>query len=350
MLKLMDQARDRRADLDPLQLGFGRQPPLLQIGDLLGGFAQIARDLVQRLLADLSDLHVNLADAASGTGDLRFDVASLSLELRERKPLRIDARELRQALLEQRFQPGELIANHRRLTFDRLLLRGQTFDLLVDLVDPLAQLRHLAVARALARVEQLILDVDGAGGVLIDPTFGGRGRKFDGRLVVAFGGKPRRANLLPIKLHHHHAELGARLGFVHPHQEIAGGDLLSVAHEDRRDAAAVLMLNATDIALDHHVARRDHRTADFDQRRVADDAEEEDRRDDVTREQPAFQSAADVCVLRIDRRGPWMVRIAHDLAVMPPERPAISGLTTTRLSTSSRGPNVDCVPSRTNST
>ena len=219
---------------------------------------------------------------------LRLELARLSLELSQVQALRIDARQLGQALLQQRLQTHQFVAHDLCLRLDGLGLRGQAFDLLTDLIDTLAQLRNLALAGAPPCQEQVVFDVEASrqvrarerhglhqgSGVSLKAGFRGRRRELDRRQVFAFGHEPRRAHLLAVELHHDDAELGACLGFVHSHQQIAGGNLLAVAHEDGGDAAAVLMLDAADIALDDNVARRNHRAANLHGGRVAENAEQ----------------------------------------------------------------------------
>jgi hypothetical protein len=57
-----------RANLDALELIFGRHLALNELADFALDFAQLARDLAAEILIDLDDLQLNLSDLAARLG------------------------------------------------------------------------------------------------------------------------------------------------------------------------------------------------------------------------------------------------------------------------------------------
>ena len=78
----MDEAGLRRAQIDALELVFGRGDPLLELGDLALGLAQVLEHLGAEILVDLDDLQLGFADLAARTGDVGDELATLALRSR----------------------------------------------------------------------------------------------------------------------------------------------------------------------------------------------------------------------------------------------------------------------------
>ena len=73
----------------------------------------------------------------------------------------------------------------------------------------------------------------------------------------------------------HDVEIGARLRLVEAHQDVAGLDVIALAHPQLADDAADRMLNLLDVALDDELTRGDHGAPDLGEGRPAADAADE---------------------------------------------------------------------------
>ena len=73
--ELMHDAVLRRADVDALELVFGRHLALDELADLALDLAQLARHLAAEVLIDLDDLQLDLADLAARLGHSRRSTA-----------------------------------------------------------------------------------------------------------------------------------------------------------------------------------------------------------------------------------------------------------------------------------
>ena len=73
--QFVNDAVVRRADVDALELVERADPPLRQLGDLLGGLPQLLGHLVPQLLVDLDDLQLGLGDPPARGRDLGQQLA-----------------------------------------------------------------------------------------------------------------------------------------------------------------------------------------------------------------------------------------------------------------------------------
>ena len=68
--KLMDDARQRRADINPLQLILGGDFTLTQLGDPGFAFAELLHDIGEKIVIDLYDLQLGFGDLSLSLRDL----------------------------------------------------------------------------------------------------------------------------------------------------------------------------------------------------------------------------------------------------------------------------------------
>ena len=136
-------------------------------------------------------------------------------------------------------------------------------DLLLDLPDALVQLRLLTRARGAAQLEQPSLSRQ-------DPQDGrvGRARREVLRedqplCVVALRFEPGLSRRELVQALDDDREVGARDRLIQAHEQVAGLDLIPVAHEQFADNTAGWVLHLLDVRIDHETARGDHRAGDF---------------------------------------------------------------------------------------
>src|SRR5262245_24321268 len=261
--ELMHDAALRRPDIHALELILRRRHTLLELGDLALGFAQVLEHLGAEILIELQDLQLGLAVLGARAGDRRDELAALALEPRLVALQRHEALNADEVLLVELGHADQLLADELDLVFLGLLLRHQSGDLFVGLGDALAQLRALAGAATLARIEQLLLAGDGDGDAAFGPRVGhallGEG---SGLGFLAFGQQPRLARRQFIELRTHHAERRTRDRIVEPDHGLALLDHAAFLHDDLPDDAARRVLHLLDVRFDHDGAGADYGAGD----------------------------------------------------------------------------------------
>src|SRR5262245_33051531 len=262
--ELMHDAALGRPDIHALELVLGRRHALLEFGDLALGLAQVLEDLGAEVLIELQDLQLGFAVLGARAGDRCDELAALAFEPRLVALQRHEALNADEVLLVELGHADQLLVDELDFVFLGLLLRDQAGDLLVGLGDALAQLRALAGAAALARIEQPLLARHGAGDA-------GLGRRVVHQLLgegyglgfLAFGHQPRLARHQFIELRAHHAERRARDGVVEPDHDLALLDHAAFLHRDLPDDAAGRVLHLLDVRFDHDGAGPDDGAGDM---------------------------------------------------------------------------------------
>ena len=80
--KLVNGARLRRAQIDPLELVLGARDPFLELRDLALGLAQVFKHFGQEIPVNLDNLQLRFGDFATRAGDVGDDLATLTLQPR----------------------------------------------------------------------------------------------------------------------------------------------------------------------------------------------------------------------------------------------------------------------------
>ena len=224
-------------------------------------------------ISRLGDLALRLGDRGDQLSALAFEARLLALQ-------RGDAVELHQLLAPQVADALQLLLD----PFDLLVLGGdlrdQAADLLLRLGDALGELRLQAFARLAPRsrtacVSPLIRRAT-SGSSLRASRSGG---KVDLVLAVALGFLARAARRKLVEPLDDDREVGAGLGVVEPDDDVAGLDLIAVAHPQLGDDAAGRVLHLLDVGVDDELALRDHGAGEFAGRGPAADAADQDHHD-----------------------------------------------------------------------
>ena len=143
---------------------------------------------------------------------------------------------------------------------------------LLELHDPLLQLRFLAQAGRAAQFEQLALIGDRVG----DRRIAGAGKQFrrerDGLGAVSFGFEPRLARREFVEALGDDGEIGAGDGIVELYEHIACLDAVAVLHVELADDAAGRVLHFLHVGIDDDGAFGDERAGNLGRRRPAADA------------------------------------------------------------------------------
>src|SRR5262249_41642968 len=152
--KLMDGTRLRRAQVDALELVLGCRDSLLKLRNLALRLTQIFEHVSTKILIELDDLQFSLADLAACPGDIGNELPAFALQPRLiALKLRV-ARNGDEILMVKLGHSNELLSDQIELAFLCHDLCGKPANLLVQLGDPLAQLRALTGPRCLSRLEQ----------------------------------------------------------------------------------------------------------------------------------------------------------------------------------------------------
>src|SRR6266702_1999224 len=268
-----------RADVDAAELILGRDLALDRLADLVIGLAQILGNLAHHVLVDLDDLELGLGNLALGLRPRGDVLRTLAVEARAVALERGQARDMDQVLVIEIAHTDELLLHQRALLVLGFLLRRQTLDLLVELLDALAELRLLARAAVDADVEQLGFGGDQHLDVGIVATIEQRLRKLDLVEPALLGLKPRRPRLPRVEILGDDGEVGLGDGVVEPHHDVARLDHVAVVGTDLADHAAGRMLHLLDVGFDHDLAGRDQRAGDLNRRRPAAEADGQNQHD-----------------------------------------------------------------------
>ena len=152
-------------------------------------------------------------------------------------------------------------------------------DLLLDLSDALVQLRLLTRARGAAQLEKPSLSCQ-------DPQDGrvGRTRREVLRedqpfFVVALRFEPSLSRRELVQALEDDCQVGSRDRLIQAHEQVAGLDLIPVAHEQFSHNTAGRVLYLLHVRIDHETARGDHRAGDFGRARPAADPAGQDNGD-----------------------------------------------------------------------
>ena len=276
--ELMDAAVLRRADVDALERVLGRNPLLDQLGRLRPDFGQLLADLAAKVLIDLQDLKPGFGDLSPGLRDRRDQRSSFSPEAR-RVPLQCrHACDLDEVLAPQLTYAVELLDDELDLAIlgDDLLLEAA--DKLLDLRDPLVELRLLPRARRAAQLEEHPLSGKDARNGRIGPARGEVFRKGHLGFVVPLRFKPRLSRRELIQALEHHGEVGARDGLIQAYEKSAGVDLIPVADVQLRHDTPGRVLYFLRVRIHHEGAGGYHRAGDLGRASpAADTAGQDDR-------------------------------------------------------------------------
>src|SRR3954453_20860815 len=298
--RLQHHAVLRRADVDAAQLVLGGDLALDHFADLVVGLAQILGDLADHVLVDLDDLELGLGDLAFGLrarGDVLRALAveagagarrggaggvlvpALAVEAGAVAFERGQAGDLHQVLVIEIPHTDELLLHQRDFPVLGSLLRGEALDLLVELLDALAQLRLLAGASVDANVEQLGFGGEQRLDVGIVAAIEQRLRVVDPVNPALLGLEPRGTRLRRVEILGDDGEVGLGDGVVEPHHDVAGLDHVAIARTHLADHAAGRMLHLFDIGPDDDLTRRDQRARNLHRPSPAAEADQEDQHD-----------------------------------------------------------------------
>src|SRR3984957_5157220 len=158
-------------------------------------------------------------------------------------------------LIVERANPAQLLFHQRDFHVLGLLLRLQAGDLLVQLRDPLAQLRLLSDPPRGADVEQFrlarchVLDIG-----IIGPIEQ-HGGKYDSVEALLFGFEPCCPRPQAVEILGDNGEACLGDGVVEPHHHVAGLADIAIMRAHLADHAAGRMLHFLDVRFDHDRAR-----------------------------------------------------------------------------------------------
>src|SRR5712664_973861 len=233
----------------------------------------------------------------------------------------------------------QFLLHQRNFLVFRLFLRRQARDLLVQLRDPLAQLRLLSGPSIDTNLEQLGLARDDG---LYIGVLGPRERhmrKYDVVEAPLFGLQSRGPRPQPVEVFGDDRKTRLGNGVIEPHDNVAGLDDIAISRADLADHAAGRMLYFFHVGFDDNRSRRDQRPRDL--RRRCPAAKPAGKNDD--------HRQADVQMQPYRLQRSLLLAAAHDLAT-PPSDTILMGLGgATRCSTCpntvSLGPNACMRPS-----
>src|ERR1700723_474917 len=158
-------------------------------------------------------------------------------------------------LIVERADPDQFLFHQRDFLILGLFLRLQAGDLLVQLRDPLVQLRLLSDPPRGANLEQFglarhhVLDIR-----IIGPIEQHR-RKYDFVETLLFGLKPCCPRPQAVEILGDNGEAGLGDGVIEPHHHVAGLDDIAVARAHLTDNATGRMLHFLDARFDYDRAR-----------------------------------------------------------------------------------------------
>src|SRR5262245_36101287 len=143
------------ANVGAFELVLGRDFALDELADFAINLAQFLGDIAGNILIYLENLQRRLGDFAFGLRRGRNQLTAFTIEpgrftLERREPIELD-----QILVPKITHPCKLSLDERNFLGLRILLRGETGNLLPKLGDPLSQLRLLAAASRFAQAEKL---------------------------------------------------------------------------------------------------------------------------------------------------------------------------------------------------
>ncbi len=147
----------------------------------------------------------------------------------------------------------DLIGFRRRLEI-------KAVDLLLQLCNPLLELRLLAFASLAAGLKQTNLPQHQTLELRLTQAPLQRRRNGDPFQAVAFRFQPALPRGQFVEALRHHGKVGACDRFIEPDHDIAGADPIAVAGENLAHHASCRMLNLLDVTVDHDRSGRDNRS------------------------------------------------------------------------------------------
>ena len=242
-----------------------------------------------RILSSVSAMRPRAcADRGDQRAALALEPGAVALERRH-------AAERHQVLLPQVAHALQLLLD----PVDLLGLGGLLLDIALDLLARAGRSARWSWAfwpsrAAAADLEQLLLARHHLGR---PPDRRARASSSAGKLdlvgAVALGLVARLARRQLVERLGDDGEVGARLGLVEPHHDVARLDVVAFLDPELADHAAGRVLDLLDVGIDDELARRDHGAGDLGRRRPAADAADQQRR---RRRRPASEMAR-----RVDR-------------------------------------------------
>src|SRR6266446_9834651 len=198
--RLQHHAILRRADVDATQLVFGRDLALDEFTDLVVGLAQVLGDFADHILVDLNDLQFGLGYLALGLRPRCNVLRPLACEPGRVALQHRQTRNLNQVLFVELANADQFLLHQRNFLVFRLFLRRQAGDLLVQLRDPLAQLRLLSGPSIDTNLEQLGFARDDRLDIGVIGTREQHLRKYDVVEAPLFGLQPRGPRPQPVEV------------------------------------------------------------------------------------------------------------------------------------------------------
>src|SRR3954453_10086421 len=262
-VELVHHASLRRADIDALELVFCRDLLLNQFGVLSADVREVLAVLGPHILIDLQDLDPRFGDLALRLGDRRNELSTFTLKSRLLALQRRDAVELNQLLGPQLAHALELFLDPFDLLVFRGDLRDQPADFFLRLRDTLTQLRLQSLARLAPDFEKPRLAHKDALDLRVAAARREIGRKFNTLHAVDFGFFARLSGHEFVQALDHNLQIGAGLSVVELDHDIPGTDDATVAHIELGDHSTGRVLHLLHVAIDDHLALRDHRAGEF---------------------------------------------------------------------------------------
>ena len=254
-----DDAVLRSADISALELILRRDFALDIFADLAVDFAQFLGHVAGQILIHLNDLQLDFGDLAFYLRSLGDDLAALALKARFIALQRCQPVELHQIFLPQIAHALQFLLGQRDPLVLGRLLRGKAGHLLLQLGNALLQLLLLAKTVLVAQFKKLALARERLFDVRFVEAAGNLGRHRHGVRSVALGGEPRLARVKFNEAFVDDRQIGAGYGLIEAEENIAGFDMIAIAHEKFTDHAAGRMLHFLHIGIDDDRALRNQR-------------------------------------------------------------------------------------------
>ena len=162
--------------------------------------------------------------------------------------------------MQQLFDVADFLRDEAQPLLRRDVLGGEAADLLLGLLNALADRRPLRSEQGVSRREDRLLAGDDLrGSAILLGLLDQKRREGDRRAAVALGDLPGLAGDRVPQLSFERCIGGARLGVVEANQWLTLGDGIAILDQDLRDDAALEMLDGLAIALDRDGARCERR-------------------------------------------------------------------------------------------
>ena len=159
------------------------------------------------------------------------------------------------------------LSTKQRGVLGGLALRGEAFDLPLELAGAGLELRLLAGQRLGAAFKQRLLAGQHGLHIRVRRPPHKLVRKLDPGQPEPLGLQPRLPRDGAVILLGQNLQIGAGGGLVEADHDVAGRHPVALADQDLADDAAGLVLHLLGVALDHHIAGRNHRPGERGRRR-----------------------------------------------------------------------------------